>query len=227
MRKNAIFRAVAIWALIALPITLLAQGCGKKTDKSSGDDTKGRPESVTAYDAVQYTKPAADKWYDENWMIQVRDGEPDGISRDGKAKVWEVFYFSPTPEEKSQFLVLYNRGHVWPSIPTTSKGGDDGQAVFKKRKPPDFRVDSPEAYTVAVRNGGGEFLDAHPDAQASVKLRCRADYEAVGDKMPGPKYKWIWDVSLAEPKIDSEVLHLYIDGMNGDFITKEVQKPPA
>jgi len=34
-------------------------------------------------------------------------------------------------------------------------------------------------------------------------------------------------VSFSEPKIDSEILHLYVDGMNGDFISKELQKPPA
>ena len=221
------FRAVAFRVLLVFPILLLAQGCGKKTEKPPNDDTKGRPESVTAYDAVQYTKPAANKWYSENWVVQVKDGDPDGISRDGKAKIWEVYYFSPTPEEKSQFYVTYNRGHVWPNVPTRNKGGDQGQATYKKNRPPDFRVDSPEAYTVAVRNGGGEFMDAHPDAQASVALRCKADYDAVGDKMPAPKYKWIWDVSFKEPKIDSETLHLYVDGMNGDFITKEVQKPPA
>lgn len=182
---------------------------------------------VTAYDAVQYTKPAANKWYSENWMVMVKDGDPDGIARDGKAKVWEVYFFSPTPEEKCQFMVIYNRGNVWPNVPTKNKGGDDGQSIYKKNKPPDFRVDSSEAYTVAARNGGSEFMDAHPDAQASVTLRCKADYNAVGEEMPAPKYKWIWDVSFSEPKIDSEILHLYVDGMNGDFISKELQKPPA
>jgi len=227
MRRELTFKVVAICALLALPALLFIQGCGKTTKQSSGDNTQGRPESVTAYDAVQYTKPAAKKWYSENWMVMVKDGDPDGIARTGKAKVWEVYFFSPTPEEKCQFMVIYNRGNVWPNVPTKNKGGDDGQSIYKKNKPPDFRVDSNEAYTVAARNGGSEFMDAHPDAQASVTLRCKADYNAVGEEMPAPKYKWIWDVSFSEPKIDSEILHLYVDGMNGDFISKELQKPPA
>ena len=227
MRRELTFKVVALCALLALPALLFIQGCGKKTKQSSGDNTQGRPESVTAYDAVQYTKPAANKWYSENWMVMVKDGDPDGIARDGKAKVWEVYFFSPTPEEKCQFMVIYNRGNVWPNVPTKNKGGDDGQSIYKKNKPPYFRVDSDEAYTVAARNGGSEFMDAHPDAQASVTLRCKADYNAVGEEMPAPKYKWIWDVSFSEPKIDSEILHLYVDGMNGDFISKELQKPSA
>jgi hypothetical protein len=70
-------------------------------------------------------------------------------------------------------------------------------------------------------------MDSHPDTLVRVVLRCKADYEAVGDEMPAPKYKWIWDVSFEEPKAAGEILHVYVDGMNGDFITKEVEKPPT
>jgi hypothetical protein len=225
MRRDIALKAAAFWILLALPISLLAQGCGKSSERPSGDDTRGRPESVTAYDAVQYTKPAADKWYDLNWLVQIRDGSPDGIDKNGKAKVWDVFFFSPTPLEKTQLQVIYNRGNVWPGVPNRNDGGDEGRTVYRKGRPPDFRVDSSEAYTVAIRNGGGEFMDARPDTQVHAVLRCKADFEAVGDEMPAPKYKWIWDIYFEEPKIDSEVLHVYVDGMNGDFITKEVQKP--
>lgn len=213
--------AIAVVAVLAT----LATGCGGKSDDPE-DPTEGRPESVTAYEACQFTKPAANKWQANNWMIQVRDGDPDGISKDGKAKIWEVYYYSPTPQERSQMFIIYNRGNIWPNAPANPKGGDKGLETYRKNKPPDFRVDSPEAVDVARRNGGGEYLDAHPDARANVTLRCKADYAAVGETMPSPKYKWIWDVNYREPKAGAEVLHILIDGMNGDFITKELQKAP-
>lgn len=225
MRRRIALKAVAFCILLALPVSLFALGCGGGNGDSAGDDTEGRPESVTAYEAVQYTKPAADKWYEPNWMVMMKDGSPDGIDRNGKAKVWDVFYFSPTPQEKTQLQVIYNRGHVWPGVPTMNDGGEEGRTFFRKNRPPEFRVDSSEAYAVAVRNGGGDFMDARPDTQVRAVLRCKADYQAVGDEMPAPKYKWIWDVYFAEPRIDSEVLHIYVDGMNGDFITKEVKQP--
>ncbi|MHB8896949.1 MAG: hypothetical protein ACYC99_17490 [Candidatus Geothermincolia bacterium] len=225
MRKSRLFIVLCIVA-IAATVALIAGGCGGKSDQPE-DPTGGRPEAVTAYEAVQYTKPAADKWQANNWMVQVRDGDPDGIGKDGKAKIWEVYYFSPTPEEDAQMFVIYNRGNIWPNAPGSPKGGDKGLVVYRKNKPVAFRVDSPEAVEVARRNGGGDFMDSHPDARASVVLRCKADYTAVGQAMPSPKYKWIWDVTFREPKAGAEALHIFIDGMNGDYITKELQKPPS
>jgi hypothetical protein len=227
MLKNEGRKVAAIVVLLMIPVLLLVQGCGQKEETTQVDDTQGRPESVTAFEAVEYTKPAAKKWYEDSWTIRVKSGDPDGITSAGKAKVWEVYFFSPTPEEECQLYVIYNRGRVWPSVPTRNKGGVDGKAAYKKNKPPEFRVDSNEAYAVAVRNGGGDFKDAHQDTRTNVFLRCKGDYEASGSKMPAPKYEWIWDVSFSEPKLNSEILHIYVDGMNGDYITKEVQKPPA
>ncbi len=207
----------------ALAVTVCAAGCGDRSEDSK-DTTGGRPEYVTAYQAVQYTKPAADKWQDKNWMIRVEDGDPDGIGKDGKARIWEVYYFSPTPEENSQLFVIYNRGNIWPNAPTPARGGDSGLTVYRKNRPVDFRVDSPEAVEVARRNGGGEYQAAHRDARPGAVLRCKADYTAVNETMPGPKYKWIWDVNYRERRAGSEVYRVFIDGMNGDFITKETQK---
>ncbi len=220
-RRNA--WTILLIALLA--IGLFAAGCGAKKTGLPADDTSGRPESVTAYEAIQYTKPAADKWQSNNWAIHVKDGDPDGLGPDGKAKIWEVFYFSPTPEQYCQLLVLYNRGHVWPSAPTSNKGGEDGRSTYIKNKPQDFRVDSPEARNVGNRNGGADFLDSHTDAVVHGDLRCRGDYDAIGEKMPAPKYKWIWDISYREPGVSSEKLSVLVDGMNGDFITKETSKP--
>lgn len=219
-------KRLLIWLLVAVMVLALAvAGCGEE----EGDDdlTEGRPESVTAYQAAQYTRPKADKWQEENWVIQVRDGDPDGVDKQGKAKIWEVYYFSPRPEEDSQMFVIYNRGNVWPNDPTKNKGGEEGRKTYQENEPQDFRVDSPEAVNVALRNGGGEYLDGHPDAETHVVLRCKADYDAVGEDMPAPKYKWIWDVYYKEPKIGAEVLHVYIDGMNGEYITKELETPPS
>lgn len=223
MRKGAFIPASLL--CIALALALLVPGCGN-TGGTRDDGTGSRPESVTAYQAVQYTAPAADKWQEKNWMVEVRDGDPDGITREGKAKIWEVYYFSPRPEENAQMLVIYNRGNVWPNTPGRSKGGEDGLEVYRKEKPKDFRVDSGEAYTVALRNGGGEYLEAHPEAKADVTLRCKADYDAIRQEMPAPKYKWIWTVAFAEPGSGAEALEVLVDGMNGDFISKE-QKEPA
>ncbi len=221
------FAALSLCVLIVALAALALPGCGKEVEVTQADDTGGRPEAVSAYEAVRFTRPAADRWQDQNWMIQVRDGDAEGIGRDGKGKIWEVYYFSPTPEEHGQFLVIYNRGRIWPGVPTRNKGAEKGREIYSKNKPPDFRVDSSEVYTVGLRNGGSEFLEAHPDAQVNVTLRCSADYEAIGEKMPAPKYKWIWDVNYREPKIASEILRVYVDGMNGDFISKEIQKPPS
>ncbi|MBU1672230.1 MAG: hypothetical protein KKF41_13420 [Actinobacteria bacterium] len=219
MKKSLVI--VLLLGLVALAFWL--PGCGK--EETGLDTTEGRPERVTAYDAVQYTKPKADNWQSENWAIQVREGDPDGLGRDGKAKIWTVYFFSPTPEEDSQLQVMYNRGNVWPSAPGKNKGGDDGREIYKKGKPPDFRVDSSEAYNVAIRNGGGDYKDAHPDARVTAVLRCKADYDSVGDKMPAPKYKWIWEVTFKDRAQTAESLVVQIDGMNGDFIAKESVKP--
>jgi hypothetical protein len=205
--------------LVASP---LVSGCGAGSTETG--EAEGRPESVTAYQVVQLTKPAATKWQSQNWMVQLRDGDPDGVARDGKAKIWEVYYFSPRPEEDSQLLVIYNRGNVWPQTPGANKGGDQGLEIYRKGKPQDFRVDSGEAYRVALRNGGGDFLDSHAGAQVHLTLRCKADYDAIGEAMPAPKYKWIWDVAYRVPVQGSEVLHVLVDGMNGDFITKELKQ---
>lgn len=219
LKKSVV--VVVVLAVLALVFTL--PGCGKK--ETTSDSTEGRPEKVTAYEAVQYTRPKADKWQSENWVIQVREGDPGGLGRDGKARIWTVYFFSPTPEENSQMQVMYNRGNVWPSAPGKNKGGDEGRETYKKTRPPDFRVDSPEAYNAGVRNGGGEFMDAHADTKVGAVLRCKADYDSVGDKMPAPKYKWIWEVTFGEPAQASEALRVMVDGMNGDFITKENVKP--
>jgi hypothetical protein len=227
MRKSRTIIVLSIMCAALITAAVVLPGCGKKTDETF-DPTEGRPESVTAYEAVQFTKPAGDKWQSNNWMIQVRSGDPDGLSRDGKAKIWEVYYFSPTPEQDSQMFVIYNRGNVWPNAPGISKGGETGQEVYRKEKPTEaFRVDSPEAYTVAFRNGGGDYLNAHEGAKADAVLRCKADYDAIGEKMPAPKYKWIWDVSFRVPTAGAEVLHVMVDGMNGDYITKQTAQPPS
>ncbi len=223
MRRSRLLAIVSFVAVTALALSMA--GCSGSKEKPD-DPTGGRPEAVTAYDAVQYTRPAAQKWQSVNWMIEVRDGDPDGLSRDGTAKIWEVYYFSPTPEERPLMFVIYNRGNIWPNSPGIQKGGDTGLKTYRKEKPDSFRVDSPEAIEVARRNGGGEYKDSHPEAIASGVLRCRADYIAVGETMPSPKYKWIWDISYREPRAGAEVLHIYIDGMNGDFITKELKKTP-
>src|SRR5665647_441531 len=168
MRKTRLFAAVALLA-IALAAAAVLAGCGTKSDDVT-DTTQGRPESVTAYEAGQYTKPPADKWQATNWMIQTRSADPDGISRDGKAKIWEVYYFAPGPEQGNQMFVIYNRGNVWPNAPSDAKGADKGLDTYRKNKPPAFRVDSGEAYQVARQNGGGDFMDAHPDARANICL---------------------------------------------------------
>ena len=154
-------------------------------------------------------------------MIQTRSADPDGISKDGKSKIWEVYYFTPTPESGNQMFVIYNRGNVWPNAPSDSKGSDKGLDTYRQNKPPDFRVDSGEAYQVASQNGGGDFIDGHPDARANMTLRCKADYDAIGEKTPSSKYQWIWDVSFKEPKVGADELHVLVDGMTGDFISKD------
>ena len=58
MRK---FRYIAI-VLAFLLLVPLVTGCGKKKVVTKPDDTRGRPEWVTAYEAMQFCKPAADKW---------------------------------------------------------------------------------------------------------------------------------------------------------------------
>jgi hypothetical protein len=224
MRKK-IYIAVALLCLS--PLLLVISGCGKRKVATRSDDTEGRPQSVTAYEAMQYCKPAADKWEGQNWVIQIGDGDPDGVNRAGKGRIWEVYFFSPRPEEHNQLFVIYNRGHVWPNAPVDNRGGDKGREIYRQNKPPQFLVDSSEAYAVGLRNGGGDYLDSHADAQVHVVLRCKADYDAVGEAMPAPKYKWIWDVEYREPRIDSEILNVMVDGMNGDFITKETRKPSS
>jgi hypothetical protein len=221
MRRRSFVVLFTLVAVCALAIAAVGCGGGSTTPT---DPTGGRPKSVSAYEAAQYTQPAADKWQSTNWMIQLRDGDADGLDRDGKAKIWEVYYFSPTPEVNTQMFVIYNRGNVWPNAPGISKGGDKGLEIYRKGKPPAFRVDSPEALTVARQNGGGEYLDAHPNAKPNCMLRCKADYDAVGQAMPAPNYKWIWDVYYKEANPNTDVLHIYVDGMNGDFITKEIKK---
>ncbi|MCJ7744829.1 MAG: hypothetical protein MUP40_00880 [Actinobacteria bacterium] len=206
---------------------LMLPGCGKKKVVTRSDDTEGRPEWVTAYEAMQYCKPAADKWEKRNWVTQIRDGDPDGINKAGRGRIWEVYFFSPRPEEHSELFVIYNRGHVWPNAPVECRGGDKGLETYRQNKPKPFLVDSGEAYAVGLRNGGGEYLDSRADAQVHAVLRCKADYDAVGAAMPAPNYKWIWDVTYREPRVDSEILHVMVDGMNGEFITRETQKPTS
>lgn len=224
MTNSRAIRVVAAVAFFALVLPFVVTGCGKKSDGTDGNGTEGRPEWVTAYEALQFCTPAANKWEAKNWCIQIKDGDPESVNREGKARIWEVYFFSPRPEENSQMFVIYNRGHVWPNTPGPNKGGEQGTKIYREERPPDFRVDSPEAYNVGTRNGGGEYLQSHKDAQVHVTLRCKADYDAVEEKMPAPKYKWIWDVTYREPRLDSEVLHLMVDGMNGDFITKETKQ---
>ncbi len=202
--------------IIAVTVIFPLWGCGggKISEKEE------RPESVTAFQAVEYTEPAADKWQKKNWVIFLRDGDPEGVSSDGKARIWEVYYFSPRPEVNSQMLVIYNRGNVWPNKPIRNRGGEEGRDIYRKNKPGRFRVDSAEAYRVAYRNGGAGFMRSTPDAKVSVILRCKADYEAVGEDMPAKDYKWIWTVVFTEPKTGGRTLKVLIDGMTGDYITK-------
>jgi len=212
-------RKVFIAAVLILVIVLAAlPGCGSKTASSS--DTSGKPEAVTGFEAMQYTKPVASKWQSDNWVTMMRSGDSEGMTREGKAKIWEVYYFSPKPEEDGQEMIIYNRGNIWPMAPGVPKGSDEGRKAYIKDKPPDLRVDSGEAYNVAQRNGGGDFLDQHADARVEAVLRCSADYAAVNQDMPAPKYKWIWAINYRTPTLNGPMLAIDIDGMNGDFITK-------
>ncbi|MBN1288984.1 MAG: hypothetical protein JXA49_05030 [Actinobacteria bacterium] len=229
MRINLKRAAAAIGsvliAAVLLGLLFFLPGCGCDDEKISDDNSSGNPEFVTAYQAVEYTKEKATKWQKENWIIRLSDGDPDGINRQGKARIWVVYYFSPRPELKPQYQIQYNRGNIFPSAPAANRGGDDGRKIYIENEPGDFRVDSPEAYQVAIKNGGGEFLDNHTDAVVHAELRCKADYLAIDEKMPAPKYKWIWDISFKEPRANVEILHVLVDGMNGEFITTEIQKP--
>ncbi|MBN2169381.1 MAG: hypothetical protein JW738_09065 [Actinobacteria bacterium] len=223
--KSVLTVGVVLIAALLLGLLIILPGCGCGDEKITDDNSGGNPEYVTAYQAVEYTREKATKWQKENWVIRLSDGDPDGVNRQGKARIWVVYYFSPRPELKPQYQIQYNRGNIFPSAPTTNRGGDDGRKIYKENEPENFRVDSPEAYKVAIKNGGGEFLDNHSDAVVHAELRCKADYLAINEKMPAPKYKWIWDVSFREPSPNVEILHVLIDGMNGEFITTEIEKP--
>ncbi|MBK5093278.1 MAG: hypothetical protein JJE48_07160, partial [Actinobacteria bacterium] len=65
MRK---IRYVLIVLLFVSLLLLLVPGCGNKKVVTKSDDTEGRPERVTGYEAMQYCEPAADKWEKENWV---------------------------------------------------------------------------------------------------------------------------------------------------------------
>ncbi len=219
MRNRII--GLAILALLAGTFVFLAcAGCGKeKVTDENGD----LPEICTVYQVIDFTAKAANKWEEKNWVFQARDGDLDGVT-EGKAKVWEAYYFSPRPEEDNQMLVIYNRGNVWPNTPGSVKGGEDGREAYRKEEPPAIRVDSPEAVYVANKNGGSEYLKEHPEAKVHLHLRCKADYTAAGDEMPAPGYKWIYDVYYREREMGSQELHVYVDGMSGDYISKEIEE---
>ena len=70
-----------------------------------------------------------------------------------------------------------------------------------------------------------EYVTSNYDVQVHVVLRSKADYDVSGEPMPAPRYKWIWDVSYREPTVGAEIFHVFVDGMNGDYITKETIKP--
>lgn len=205
--------------IFSFVLILHACGCGGRKTR----EKEGMPESVTAFQAVEYTKPAADKWQERNWVIFVREGDPQGVKPDGRARIWEVYYFSPRPEINSQMLVIYNRGNVWPNKPIRNRGGEEGRDVYRKNRPVRFRVDSGEAYRVAYRNGGAEFTKSEPGTKVSVILRCRADYEAVGEDMPAKDYKWIWTVVFRGPGTSNKTLKVLVDGMTGDYISKSTE----
>lgn len=225
MRKHKLVVSFVVMILCIAGLILVFPGCGNGDDGSSDKNESGGPEFVTAYQAAEYTKAKATKWQNENWVIKIKEGDPDGINRQGKGRIWEVYYFSPRPEEKAQYLIQYNRGNIYLAPPTGVRGGTGGVEIYRKNKPEKFRVDSPEAYQVAIKNGGGDFIEKHTDVIVHVELRCKADYEAAGDQMPAPKYKWIWDVYFKEPVPNAEVFHVLVDGMNGEFITTETEKP--
>jgi len=218
--KASIERAKPIFAcLIVSLLIFIICGC----DGGNTGREESRPEKVSAFQAVEYTGLAARKWQEKNWVIIVRDGDPEGVSHDGRARIWEVYYFSPRPEINSQMLVIYNRGDVWPNKPIRNRGGEDGRDIYRKNKPTRFRVDSGEAYSVAYRNGGAEFEKNHPDMKTSVILRCKADYEAVGEDMPAKDYKWIWTVVFKEVGGAGKGLKVLVDGMTGDYISKSTE----
>lgn len=225
MKRWRIATILMVALLCFIGIILAFPGCGDGDDGTTNDGENGRPEFVTAYQAVEFTQPKATHWQKENWVIRIKEGDPDGITRQGKARIWEIYYFSPRPEEKAQYMVQYNRGNIFLAPPTSTRGGISGVEAYRKNEPEKFRVDSPEAYQVAVKNGGGDFLEKHTDVIAHVELRSKADYEAAGEQMPGPKYKWIWDVYFKEPVPNAEVFHVLVDGMNGEFITTKIEKP--
>lgn len=219
--------ALSIFAkagVLTLVLAFCLSGCGEETTNDQNKVTG--PEYVTAYEAIQYCEQKADKWVKGNWVVSVKEEDPDGINNEGKARIWEVFFFTPQFEENSMLMVIYNRGHVWPQAPTECRGGEDGRKIYKKEKPKNFRVDSPEAYMVALRNGGSDYRKSNPDAKVHTRLRSKADYDAVGAEMPGPRYQWIWDVYFRVPG-SLEIFHVYVDGMSADYITKETKKPSS
>lgn len=227
MRRQKLVVSFIVVTLCVTGLFLLFPGCGGNNDGGSNNGQNGRPEFVTAYQAAEYTQAKATKWQKENWVIKIKEGDPDGINRQGKGRIWEVYYFSPRPEEKAQYLIQYNRGNIFLAPPTGVRGGSDGIETYRDNKPDKFRVDSPEAYQVAIKNGGGDYIDKHTDVVAHVELRCKADFEAAGEQMPAPKYQWIWDVYFKEPVPNAEVFHVLVDGMNGEFITTKTENPAS
>lgn len=203
-------------------MALALPGCGDSG--GSGDDASdkgGRPEEVTAYEAVQFCRDAATKWREKNWNIVVKDGAVNGLSEKGKAEVWQVYFFSPTPEINGQYQIQYNRGYIWPSVPSETRGGEEGKKIYTENEPKNFRVDSPEALVIANRNGGKQYLDENEGAKAHASLRCKADYDAVGQSIIAPKSIWIWEITYSVSGSGTGALKVYVDGMTGDFLNRE------
>jgi len=220
-----VFRKFVI-AMLAVSIVFslsIFPGCGKKEENNQ---SAIGPEYVTAYEAIQFCKPKASKWERHNWVVYITEEDPEGLTKEGKARIWVAYFFTPEFEEDNMLMVQYNRGNVWPQTPADCKGGERGRKTYSENEPRNFRVDSPEAYQIAMREGGSEYLKSHPDAKVHAILRCKADYDAVSEEMPAPKYEWIWDIYYRVP-LSLEIFHVYIDGMTGDYITKETNQPPG
>lgn len=155
----------------------------------------------TAKAAYRQAEPEAGTWQDDVQLVAAAASWVDAtVDSVGGARGWDLRFYSPgherilfaayTPDQP-----VATRAHLY-----SSRGNP--QLI----NPSEWVVDSNEAITAWVNNGGGVFLETYPDNTVEVLLHQRADRDRP-----------VWDI-IGVNTDQSQVFYLTIDATSGQIL---------
>jgi len=186
----------------------------------------GFKSPFTAKQYFQDVKKIAKERYSNFYLIWVDEHDIgyDFLNEDGLSKQWR-YYFKNANEGKTFTVILdEKRGLVGVRKPMIIGGLPDKGDIASK-----WRIDSDEAYKIALENGAAERAKIYKVDYISYNLGSHY-IRGLDASWEGPKRKVVWEIEFSYGKIKGENLSFlesrvsdlkfYIDAQTGEVLHK-------